>query len=300
MESHASTRRQPLATTGAVLASIALLSVSASPFIYAGVLGDAASETRDGNSSSGNARHDCDDDDEEGLGSLIFELLFGWMIDSAYEPSEKQISSTECGGVVVARWYELPDRDDEFTPFPYSQDNPGILVPMDHRHVDSYYFSGRFAFEYGDDLDTIDRFAGTGLVEWRTGLGFDASGHIYRESLPTGGRDELSVGDVNVLWRMIQAQRAQIRLGIGMNWLSDSIDVDQGVNLTARGDIFPFKPVILSGELDFGTIGDATTLHARGSAGVNIGQTEFFVGYDYRSIGSVHIEGPMLGVQFWY
>ncbi|MEX2185401.1 MAG: hypothetical protein WD875_01350 [Pirellulales bacterium] len=146
----------------------------------------------------------------------------------------------------------------------------------------------------------LDRFAGSALVEWRTGLGFDASSHVYREDLATGGRDQLGVGDVNLLWRMVETERTVWRLGVGMNWLADSIDDTGGVNLTLRTDFFPVKPLILSGEIDYGTLGHASTFHGRASAGFNIDQTEFFVGYDYRSIGSVELEGPMLDVQFWY
>jgi hypothetical protein len=40
--------------------------------------------------------------------------------------------------------------------------------------------------------------------------------------------------------------------------------------------------------------------HTRATVGVNFQQIELFTGYDYRSIGSVHLDGPMIGLQFWY
>lgn len=291
-------RRPSRVTTFAI--SLAIVSFPAATILHAGILGDAANETRDGKPSEESSRHDCDDDDDDGFGSFLFDLVFGTMLECVFGTSEKRLGTDACGRTIVTRWYVIPYRDDVFTPFPYCQDNPGTLVPMDRPHVDSYYFAGRFAFEYGNNFDTLDRFAGSALVEWRTGLGFDASGHSYGEDLPTGGRDHLAIGDVNLLWRMAQTERTQLRLGVGMNWLADSVDTEAGINFTARGDIFPMKPLILTGEFDFGTIGDATTLHGRGSVGVNFGQTEFFVGYDYRSIDDVDLKSPMLGVQFWY
>lgn len=270
--------------------------------LSAGILGDAASETRkERESASPNDDDPCDcDDDDDGFGEFLWDLTIGTMLETVFGPSEKRLGQDACGRTVVTRWYAVPQRDDIFAPFPYSQDTPGIIVPIDRPHVDSYLFSGRFAFEYGNDFDALDRFAGSALVEWRSGLGFDASGHVYREDLGAGEQDELSVGDVNLLWRMVQTERTQWRLGIGANWLADSIDAEAGLNFTLRADYFPARPFILSGEIDYGTIGSASMFHGRASVGVNIQQVEFFLGYDHRAIGDVEIAGPMLGVQLWY
>ena len=102
------------------------------------------------------------------------------------------------------------------------------------------------------------------------------------------------------MWRVNQTVRTQWRLGVGMSWLADSVDDTAGVNFALRTDYFPMKPLIFCGELDHGTLGHANTFHGRASVGFNIDQTEFFAGYDFRSIGDVDVEGPMLGVQFWY
>lgn len=283
----------------ATASAAAMLLVPARPLV-AGILGDAASETRsERSSSSDDERCDCDEDDD-GFGAFLWDLTFGTMLETVFGPSEKRLEEDACGRTIVTRWYVIPQREDIFAPFPYSQDTPGVIVPIDRPHVDSYPFSGRFAFEYGNDFDVLDRFAGSALIEWRSGLGFDASGHIYREDLDAAGQDELSVGDANLLWRMVQTERTQWRLGIGANWLADAIDAEAGLNFTLRADFFPARPLILSGEIDCGTIGSAFTFHGRASAGFNVQQTEFFIGYDYRSIGDVDLEGPMLGVQFWY
>ena len=292
--------------TRGVLALLVCIAVVVSPsdrLLQAGILGDAASETRSTSSESSSSRQDdhcrCDDDDD-GFGSFLWDLTVGSFLHVVFGGSEWRQDYDACGRPRWSRWYLIPTHDDEFAPFPYHQDTPGIIVPPDHPCCESCYFSARLAFEYGYDFDVLDRFAGSALVEWRNGLGFDASGHIYREELAAGGQDELSVGDVNVMWRMVETERTQWRLGLGVNWLADSIDTEAGLNFTLRADYFPVKPLILSGELDCGTIGSAGTFHGRGSVGFNIRQTEFFVGYDYRSIGEVDLEGPMLGVQFWY
>jgi hypothetical protein len=272
----------------------------------AGVLGDAADETRKPEPPSvppspprDERRDDCHDD-EEGFGQLIFELTAGLFLRSVFGTSYEETTLNESGEVVVERRRAPRGRGDSFAPFPYADGTPGIVVPTGWMNTTPFPFSARLAIEYGSDFDTLDRIGGTALLESSSGFGLDASVNLYSEHFVIDGRDRLGVGDANLLLRVIQTERTLWRLGIGANWLADSIDEETGVNFTLRTDYFPVRPCVLSGEVDVGKIGSADTFHGRASVGINIEQTEFFIGYDYRSIGDVDLEGPMLGLQFWY
>jgi hypothetical protein len=276
----------------------------------AGVLGDAADETRKPEppsappspprESRNERRDECHDDDDEGFGQLIFELTAGLFLRSVFGTSYEETTLNESGEVVVETRRAPRGRGDSFAPFPYADGTPGIVVPTGWMNTTPFPFSARLAIEYGNDFDTLDRVGGTALVESSSGFGFDVSANLYSEDFVLDGRDRLGVGDANLLLRVIQTERTIWRLGIGANWLADSIDEETGINFTLRTDFFPVKPFILSGEMDVGKIGSADTFHGRASAGINIEQTEFFIGYDYRSIGDADLEGPMLGLQFWY
>ena len=71
-------------------------------------------------------------------------------------------------------------------------------------------------------------------------------------------------------------------------------------NFTLRGDFAPCRPVVLSGEIDLGRLGDAEHLHLAGTAGVMLDRFEVYGGYDYRRIGDVELQGPMIGLRLWW
>ncbi len=112
--------------------------------------------------------------------------------------------------------------------------------------------------------------------------------------------DELHFTDINVLFRIAESEHYIVRTGLGANIPGDAFATDDGFNVTAKIDLFPIDPLILSGELDLGTIGDAETFHVQGKAGLVSDRFEVFGGYDYRTIGSVPLQGAMLGVQVWF
>jgi hypothetical protein len=62
----------------------------------------------------------------------------------------------------------------------------------------------------------------------------------------------------------------------------------------------PVRPLVFSAELDLGTLGHASVVHVRSTAGVSWGVTEAFVGYDLYDIGSTQVQGLVAGVQVWY
>lgn len=62
----------------------------------------------------------------------------------------------------------------------------------------------------------------------------------------------------------------------------------------------PVKPLVISTVLDAGTLGHAGVIHARLTGGVLRSRWEAYLGYDFLRIGSVNLQGPLLGVRFWF
>jgi len=153
--------------------------------------------------------------------------------------------------------------------------------------------------EFGSDFDDLERFALAGLFEHENRFGIDALWSRWREELPGSNTDELDLGDVNLVYRFAQGAHGSARAGMGLNFLDDDIDEELGFNVTYGGDILPVEPLVLSGELDFGTLGDATLLHLRGSAGVVLDHFELYAGVDYYEIDEVDLRAFSLGLRGW-
>lgn len=182
-----------------------------------------------------------------------------------------------------------------FADFPYAHGLPGIMARGLHKE-----WSGSVLFEYGSNFDRLDRRGFGFLAEHSSRFGIDMKWDSYVEDLQTGFTDELHFTDINVLFRVAQSEHYIVRAGLGANILGDAFATDGGFNVTAKIDLFPLDPLVLSGELDLGTIGDAETLHLQGKVGLMFDRFEVFGGYDYRTIGSVPLQGAMLGVQIWF
>jgi hypothetical protein len=240
---------------------------------------------------------ECEDDDG-GLGKLLFDLTFGTLLEGLSGGSEWRLGTDPYGRMRYERWYPLRYQDTPFTPYPYMGGAAGIDAGS-WGMPGAMPFSARVAAEYGTNFDGLSRWGGSGLIEWSSGLGFDASGYEYQEDVPTGV-DRLAIGDANVFWRFLETERSLWRLGVGGNWIDDDVLDDLGLNFTVRGDWFPCAPLIVSGEVDWGTVGFAHQFHGRVTAGLNFHQCEAFIGYDYRSIGQAELQGPLAGMQFWW
>jgi hypothetical protein len=158
----------------------------------------------------------------------------------------------------------------------------------------------RASAEYGTNFSGIDWVGGRFLLENSSRFGVDADFRVLEEQVAQGVDDSLSIGDLNAFFRFAQSRRCTVRAGVGFNWLSDQIEDDFGANFTYAVDWYPRKPVIISGELDLGWLGDATLLHGRLTTGVNYRNAEAFVGYDYLRIGDFDLNGLVAGVRLWW
>ena len=294
-----------IATT-LVLAAVVLASAALGSPARAGVLAEASEEVRTQKRESADHSQDdsCDDtgDDTDSFWIIqaLWDLTIGSLTEYLVPAGYWERTNNVNGSVRHTRWYTLPVWDTQFAQFPYGEAVSGIVVVPEEDSV-AYLkvFSARVGFDYGNNFDHLQRLGGSAMIEWNSGFAIDAEGHSYHEQTPIGC-DRLAVGDFNVLWRYVETKHSVWRIGFGVNWFDDDSHSESGGNLTLRTDFFPAQPVIISGQLDFGSLGAATQFHGRLTAGVNFRRCELFLGYDYRSIGDAELEGPLAGLQFWF
>ena len=150
----------------------------------------------------------------------------------------------------------------------------------------------------GTDFDDIG-FGGIGLLlQNPRGIGIDTSASLLRESGMTF-RDHLYVGDVNLVYEPVISRDLRLRVGSGINWLADSIGGEAGFNMTSGFDWKLGSRWIATGEIDFGTVGDADLLHTQISLGRRLNESvEWTVGYDYKDIGGPTIGAAFTGLRF--
>jgi hypothetical protein len=158
----------------------------------------------------------------------------------------------------------------------------------------------QFRVDYLNDFHNLDVVAAQMLLETTSRFGADASVQYFNERLFPTGNDHLFLGDCNVTYRFAQHPCAQMRIGLGMNWLGDTSRPDFGFNFTYGGDFFPVKPWVLSAEIDWGTLGNASLFRLRTTAGLMLDRFQPYVGYEYLSIGSTQCNFLIAGLSVWF
>lgn len=150
---------------------------------------------------------------------------------------------------------------------------------------------------YGTDFDSLTHGSFGLLVQAPGAVGIDASVTTWRES-GFAFRDNLWLGDVNLVFENITSPDVRTRIGIGVNWMADAFGGNAGLNLTAGTDIRLTERVLLTGEVDLGTLGDADFFHGQLSAGYQMRQTEWMIGYNHYNIGGTNIKGFFTGFRW--
>lgn len=234
------------------------------------------------------SRDHCDYDDDCGDGFGLYALAGYGLLYVAMTPYTVPKSMIERHSAHLAR----------FADYPYAE-NDGFMV-LDGQLTGSNTWAGRFSAEYGTEFSTKDWVAGRWLVEHTSRFGVDGAVVYLSEKTNLGATDEFFYGDTNLTWRFAQNEWAQMRMGLGLNWLGDGAGEDVGFNFTYGGDFFPMEPLVVSGELDIGSLNHAFLLHARGTVGVQMNRMELFTGYDYLQLDSSNVHGLVAGVRLWF
>jgi hypothetical protein len=161
-------------------------------------------------------------------------------------------------------------------------------------------WGGQFRADYANEFDNLTGIGGQLILETTSRWGVDTSAQYLRERIPGDGLDHLMLGDCNLVYRFAQSPRAQMRMGLGANWLNDSTRTDLGCNFTYGGDFFPCKPWVLSSAIDWGTLGHAGLFRFRTTAGVIFNRFESYVGYEYLDVGTTQGNFLIGGVRVWF
>jgi len=165
-------------------------------------------------------------------------------------------------------------------------------------------WSGRFNVEYLEPFSAVNGVNGRLLLSTTSRFGLDAEASHFEEHRPHGAFDTLWIGDCNLVFRFAQAEKAEFRAGLGLNWLNypdkDAAMSDFGFNFTYGADIFPRKPWVLSADLDAGNLGRAGLFRFRATGGIMLRSLEVYTGYEYLDIGRSHFNMLLAGVRVWF
>lgn len=221
--------------------------------------------------------------------------------------SDQAMQTIVLGAVVVASvpfWGPIQMAGDDysvrgyFPRYPYQEPVDGHLMIDPDLPRKPRGWCGRAFFDYRTDFDDLTAWGGGLQLDTTSRFGLDASAHYFAQQLPGGGRDELVIGSGDLLFRFAQAPWMEMRTGVGVNWLADSVASDVGVNFTYGGDWYPLQPLVVSLDLDLGKLGEASLFHARVTTGVQLKLAELYVGYDYLDVGKSQFNSAIAGVRF--
>jgi hypothetical protein len=161
-------------------------------------------------------------------------------------------------------------------------------------------FSFQAAIEESHDFDAVNSLTLRASMDTSIRIGAETDWTWLNESLSGGASDDMAIGDIMATYRFTQSQALRMRTGIGVNVMADSQGSDVGFNFRYGFEWFPGDPVVVSSSFDLGSLGHAFVFRAQGHIGAMVDRVEFYGGYDYLSIGSVSIHGPVAGVQLWF
>ncbi len=217
---------------------------------------------------------------------------------------------------VVASPFWLPMRaaDDDWSlkgRFPshpyYVEDEGHMRIEGLDGFSEAAQWALKFSLEDGYDFHGINR-AGLGFrLSTSTRFGLEGNFNLYSEELDGAGTDNLGIGDLNVIVRFAQSERFECRSGLGFRYLADLTDdvkgdddFDAGFNFLYGVDFFPVRPLVISSQIDLGTLGEAFVFHGRTTFGVMLLDWELYAGYDYLRVESVDLHGPVVGLRYWF
>lgn len=199
------------------------------------------------------------------------------------------------------------DRKLSFVRFPYQSAYPGYLIEYPAASLDAAEkwdkviqpksWVLQVSLEEGNDFSGLNRLGGRILLDTSSRLGIMATWNYFRESLRCGCTDELVLSDYNATFRFAQSEWGMFRAGLGVRVLNDRGGTDLGFNFHYGGDFFPVNPLVVSGALDVGNLGAAGVIHVRATVGATHHGWEIFAGYDFLRIGTVNLQGPVIGVR---
>jgi hypothetical protein len=190
--------------------------------------------------------------------------------------------------------------DDPFTPsyalrYPYWQAQPGSMYPTDATAPRQRKIWGEFSMEYANDFDDLSRLGAHLRISTASRFEFETNWNVFTQD-SAAGRDHLTLGDTEVVYRFAESETLQFRSGLGANWLEDHQGLDGGFNFRYGVEWYPAQPWAIKSSADVGELGKAFLVHARTTVGASYQRWELYTGYDFLRVGTVQISGPVAGV----
>jgi hypothetical protein len=158
----------------------------------------------------------------------------------------------------------------------------------------------RTTVEDGNDFDGVNRVSVLYLTDTVSRFGVGGRFDFFDERQSTGGSDHLTLADTNLLFRFAQSERTQFRAGIGARFMHDHDRTDAGINFVYGFEFFPSDPFTFRAQVEGGNLNHAGVFRVNTALGVVWNRLEAQVGYDYLQIGSVKLQGPFIGLRFWF
>lgn len=190
-------------------------------------------------------------------------------------------------------------RPSSFQAYP-GQLESGYLLLGEERAEMGKPYSVRASVEYDNDFHDLSRIGTKLLVEGKQRWGVDTQWNQYFENRPNNV-DELTTGDLNLVYRFAQSESVQFRSGLGVNFLHHRQQgTEAGFNFTYGFDWYPTKHLISSNELDWGYVGNASLFHLRSTIGVHFRRLETYIGYEYTNIETAELYGLVSGIRVWF
>jgi len=132
-------------------------------------------------------------------------------------------------------------------------------------------------------------------------LGLETRWSLWNEP-QAGAVDRLLFGEGNLLLELPASPALQVYLGVGGRVLIDPTGQSEpqaGGQGLLRFDVYPARPWVLHARASVGGLGEALTLEAQGTVGVQLHRWELFAGYSLFTLAHedpVTLSGPLAGV----
>lgn len=222
-------------------------------------------------------------------------------------------------GVTSPFWLPTLALDDHydqvafFSPYPYARADTGYMnlysdnlsapVNPELQFWDADYlreWSVQLQLEDGNDFNGLNRLGGRFAFDTSSRFGFRSNWDWYLENLGNGHSDETLMFDNELTFRFAQSDWMRMYVGAGARAMEDRQTDRWGFNFVYGADIFPVWPLVLSTSVDLGDLGQAFYIDARATAGWAWRFGEVFIGYDFRRIGDVNLQGALAGFRLWF
>lgn len=202
-----------------------------------------------------------------------------------------------------------------YNDYPYAADEGLVLYPTQVASLDPAWSAQvqepamRLAAtqQYASQYEVNQGFTQTGAT--RTGVGIrlmtpsrwelDSDWQVTQEDFGVTA-NQMLVGSNHLTFRFAHNEWVQFRTGLGTRHFIDSSGHELGFDLMYGFEAFPFKPIVLSGSGNVGSVGDALVLENRLALGAMLGPLEARAGYHYLSIGDATFAGPFVGLRLWH